>query len=85
MISSCRLVDEVISPAPAITTKELIEKFAIDLVVASEDYSEKVLEQYYRDPKSMGILRLVPYDKGISTTKIIIRCYEEYVESDGQL
>ena len=47
MVSACRIVDEVISPAPAITTKVLIEKFAIDLVVATASYSEKTLEQYY--------------------------------------
>ena len=57
MVSACRIVDEVISPAPAITTKVLIEKFEIDLVVATASYSEKTLEQYYGDPKSMGILK----------------------------
>ena len=85
MVSGCRIVDEVIAPAPCITTKELIEKFAIDLVIATDGYSKKVLEKYYGDPKSMGILELVPYDKSISTTEIINKCYDQYVACGGQL
>tara|TARA_B110000977_G_C10857903_1_gene408528 strand:+ start:163 stop:621 length:459 start_codon:yes stop_codon:yes gene_type:complete len=85
MVSACSIVDEVISPAPAITTKALIEEFAIDLVVATASYSEKTLEQYYGDPKSMGILKFVPYDKSISTTQIINRCYHRYVKYNGKL
>jgi cytidyltransferase-like protein len=85
MVSACRIVDEVISPAPAITTKTLVEKFAIDLVVATAGYSENTLEQYYGDPKSMGILKLVPYDTTVSTTQIINKCYEQYVQCNGQL
>ena len=85
MVSACSIVDEVISPAPAITTKALIKKFAIDLVVATDSYSEKTLEQYYGDPKSMGILKLVPYDKSISTTQIINKCYHRYVKYNGNL
>ena len=85
MVSACSIVDEVISPAPAITTKALIEKLAIDLVVATAGYSETTLEQYYSGPKSMGILKLVPYDTTISTTQIINKCYDRYVECDGQL
>jgi cytidyltransferase-like protein len=85
MVSSCRMVDEVISPAPAITTKSLIEKFSIDLVVVTSDYSEITLKNYFSDPKSMGILKFVPYDTTISTTQIISKCYDQYVKCNGQL
>lgn len=85
MVAALSLVDEVIPHAPAITDKVFIEKFDIDVVVVTDWYSEEVLERYYADPKSMDLLKVVPYSKSISTTQIINKCYRRYIECNGQL
>ena len=85
VIQMCRLVDETIVGAPASTTKLLIEKNNIDIVVATKAYSKDILNEFYSDPKGLGILKLVDYEKGISTTDIIKRCYQTFLNSNGSL
>ena len=85
VIQMCRLVDETIVGAPASTTKLLIEKNNIDIVVATKAYSKDILNEFYSDPKGLGILKLVDYEKGISTTDIIKRCHQTFLNSNGSL
>ena len=85
VIQMCHLVDETIVGAPASTTKLLIEKNNIDIVVATKAYSEDILNEFYSDPKGLGILKLVDYQKGISTTDIIKRCHQTFLNSNGPL
>ena len=85
VIEACSLINEVIPKAPLITTKKFIKYHKIDTVVATEAYSAETLEFYYGDPKQMGILKLVKYQSGISTTEIIKRCGQFLSSEKGSL
>jgi len=85
VISACKYVDEVIISAPAVTSRQLIESNQLDVVVATKAYSEHSIQKYYSDAKNLGILRLVDYEPGISSTEIIHRCYNLYRLSNGNL
>tara|TARA_B100000927_G_scaffold238078_1_gene198989 strand:+ start:1386 stop:1823 length:438 start_codon:yes stop_codon:yes gene_type:complete len=78
VIESCNLVNEVIPSAPFETTEKFINDHQIDLVVASKSYSVEVLNKFYKAPQKMGILKLVDYKDGISTSSIVSRCAQIY-------
>ena len=73
-VAGCRYVDEVLPHAPWIIDRTWIEKYDIHLVVHGDDYPQEYLEHIYEIPIEMGILRVVSYTPGISTTEIIRRC-----------
>ena len=74
VIESCRYVDEVIPDAPLVIDGNYLEEHDIDLVVHGDDLrSSDVLKRMYAVPDRLGILRLVPYTDGISTSDIIAR------------
>jgi len=85
VIQACKYVDEVIPAAPAVTTAQFIRKHDINVVVATKAYSSAVLQEYYRDPLRLEILKLVEYTDDISTTQIIERCYNYYTATNGNL
>lgn len=85
VIECCNLVNEVIPNVPAETTEHFINDHKIDLVVATNSYSKETLNLYYSDPQRKGILKLVDYKKGISTSIIIKRCAKLFTESKGLL
>ena len=70
MIRNCRLVDEVIEDAPRVITKDYLDKHNIDLVVHGNDPSPEFEEQH-KVPLELGIMKYVPYTKGVSTSEII--------------
>lgn len=72
-VAGCRYADEVIINAPFIVDRAWIDKYDIHLVVRGDDFTQEQLEQYYKVPMDMGILRTVPYTPGISTSEIISR------------
>ncbi len=72
-VAGCRYVDEVLPDAPWRIDRAWIDQHSIQLVVHGDDYSQEQLEYIYKVPMGMGILRAVPYTKGISTTEIIRR------------
>ncbi len=72
-VAGCRYVDEVLPDAPWRIDRAWIDQHSIQLVVHGDDYSQEQLEYIYKVPMGMGILRTVPYTKGISTTEIIRR------------
>ena len=78
VIEHCDLVNEVIPSAPPETTENFINDHQIDLVVASRSYSEESLTMFYKAPQQMGILKLVDYKDGISTSSIVNRCAQAY-------
>ena len=80
-ISGCRYVDEVVPNSPLCVTKEWIEKHRIDIVVHGSDFDESKLETYFKDPVEMGIMRVVPYTAGISTTMIIERIKQRILQN----
>jgi cytidyltransferase-like protein len=73
VISGCRHVDEVIPDAPASVSREWIERHQIDLVAHGDDFDHGQLMAMYRAPHELGILRLVPYTRGISTSDVLER------------
>ena len=85
VIKYCNLVNEVVHKARPETTTNFINQHQIDIVVASKGYSKETLEMYYSDPQKLGILRLVDYKKGISTSSIIERCANLFNASKGSL
>jgi len=79
VIRACKYVDEIV-PEPLQITKEFIEKYGIDIVVHGNDMNEEMLKFLYPAPIEMGILRLLPYTKGISTSNIIQRIVKRSAE-----
>jgi cytidyltransferase-like protein len=73
VVAACRYVDEVIPDAPLVVSREWIDEHRIDLVVHGDDLAEEMLMLMYRAPHELGILRLVPYTAGISTSELIER------------
>jgi len=73
VIAACQFVDEVIPNAPLVVTQEWIEEHELDLVVHGDDLDDELLGTMYGIPRDLGILTLVPYANGISTTEIMER------------
>ena len=71
--AGCRWVDEVLPNAPWIVDRAWIDQHNIHLVIHGDDYSPEQLQRTHKVPLDMGILRTVPYTKGISTTELIRR------------
>jgi cytidyltransferase-like protein len=82
MVEACKYVDEVIVAPPLRTTEEWLMEHQIDIVVHGDDFNPELLSDQYGVPMKMGILRLVPYTKGISTTDIIQRIKDRYIAND---
>ena len=76
LISSCKYVDEIIPEAEAPITHDFIKKHKIDIVIRGDDMSPESLSYWYKVPIELGILRMIPYTKGVSTTDIIDRIVE---------
>ena len=72
-VASCRYVNEVIPDAPLIVDLEWINKHNIHIVVHGDDFSEDLLQLFYKVPIEMSISHKAPYTPGISTTDIIKR------------
>jgi len=73
VVAACQFVDEVIPDAPLQITREFVEEHELDLVVHGDDLDEEVLGMMYGIPRDMGILTLVPYANGISSSAIMER------------
>jgi cytidyltransferase-like protein len=73
VIAACQFVDEVIPDAPLVVTREFIDEHDLDLIVHGDDLNEDLLGTMYGIPRDLGILHLVPYANGISTTDIMER------------
>lgn len=72
VVQACRYVDEVLPNAPIAVTREWIERHDLDLVVHGDDFDEEMASMY-SVASELGILRLVPYTPGISTSEIAAR------------
>lgn len=71
-VRKCKYVDEVIPDCPLYITKKFIEEHNIDVVLCSEEYNKED-DQYYKIPREMGILEVLPRTPGISTSDILKR------------
>ncbi len=72
VIEACKYVDEIVIE-PLHMSKEFIEEHHLDIVVHGNDMNDDTLKNFYQVPMSMGILKLLPYTQGISTSNIIQR------------
>ena len=73
VIAACQFVDEVIPDAPLVVTREFVEEHALDLVVHGDDLDDDALGMRYGIPRDLGVLTLVPYANGISSSAIMER------------
>lgn len=80
VIGACKYVDEVILNPPLRTSREWLEEHQIDLVVHGDDFNLDLIHDQYGVPFEMGIFKLVPYTRGISSTDIIKRIKERGFE-----
>ena len=76
IVRNCKLADQVIESSPLLITEEFIKKHKIDLVVHGDDISKAINDQHEIISK-LGIVRYVPYTKGVSTTEIIAKIQGE--------
>jgi cytidyltransferase-like protein len=84
-VQACRYVDEVIAAPPMRVDEEWLKEHQIDFVVHGDDYDENTKDWWYSAAINMGIFRSVPYTRGISTTNIIKRITDRYLEDHPQL
>ncbi len=84
VFESCKYVDEVIVAPPLRLTEQMIKDLNITYVVRGDDFSQSLLEDQYGVSLKLGILRMVPYTSGISTTNIIRRIIERYKQGEFQ-
>lgn len=85
-VAACKYVHKVISNAPCFgLTKEFIKENNIHIVAHSEEY-EKPDDIYYKVPREMGITRILPRTKGMSTSELIRRvvAYGESLRKDKE-
>ena len=75
-VAGCKYVDQVLPNAPWRIDHARIILHHIQLVVHGDDYSQEQLDDIYKVPMEMGILRTVPYTSSISTTEIVRRILE---------
>ncbi|MEY2848366.1 MAG: hypothetical protein RI885_1031 [Actinomycetota bacterium] len=73
VIAACRYVDEVVEDAPSVLTAEFLAEHRISFVVHGDDTAPSVLAEVYGPAIERGMLRLVPYTAGVSTTDLIAR------------
>ncbi len=75
-VAGCKYVDQVLPNAPWRIDRAWIIQHQIQLVVHGDDYPQERLDDIYKVPMEMGILRTVTYTNSISTTEIIRRILE---------
>lgn len=71
-VGRCKYVDEIIPDAPLNLTREFIEKHKIHVVVCSDEY-DKPDDVYYKVPRDIGILQIIPRNQGMSTSELMNR------------
>lgn len=76
VIECCRYVDEVIVGAPCQLTREFLAEHDITTVVHGDDLSPGEVQDWYGVAAVAGMLQLVRYTSGISTTELITRVQE---------
>lgn len=77
-VESLRVVYKVIPGAPCFgLTKEFLLEHKIHVVLASPEY-DKPEDKYYKTPREMGILKIMPRTDGVSTSELINRIRQRY-------
>lgn len=80
MLESCKYIDNIITNAPLIITKEFMLKNNIDLVVHgfNNPEDENCQSEFFKVPIEMGKYKTIPYSYIESTSNIIKRIKESY-------
>ena len=75
-VAACKYVHRVIPNAPCDgLTPEFLEKYNIHVVACSEEYDNDE-DLYYKVPRQMGLVKVLPRTKGMSTSELIRRISE---------
>eukprot|EP00012_Vannella_robusta_P005997 CAMPEP_0206196944 /NCGR_PEP_ID=MMETSP0166-20121206/8746_1 /ASSEMBLY_ACC=CAM_ASM_000260 /TAXON_ID=95228 /ORGANISM="Vannella robusta, Strain DIVA3 518/3/11/1/6" /LENGTH=211 /DNA_ID=CAMNT_0053614509 /DNA_START=871 /DNA_END=1506 /DNA_ORIENTATION=- len=85
-VAACKYVHKVISNAPCFgLTREFIKEHNIHVVGYSEEYNNDE-DIYYKVPRAMGIARVLPRTKGMSTSELIRRvvAYGDSLKQDKE-
>ena len=73
LVESCKYIDYVIRDSPLYITEEFIKEHQIDYVyhafINISDSNKQ--NELFEIPMKLGIMRVIPYNTGISTTDII--------------
>jgi choline-phosphate cytidylyltransferase len=80
MLYSCKYVDNIITNAPLIITKEFMLENNIDLVVHgfNNPEDEDSQSEFFKVPIEMGKYKTIPYSYIESTSNIIKRIKDQY-------
>jgi cytidyltransferase-like protein len=84
VIEACRYVDEVIPACPLRPTVEWLLAHNIKYRVHGDDFSPELLQDQYGASIELGMLRIVPYTPGVSSTNFIHRIIERYKQGEFQ-
>lgn len=77
-VEALRCVYKVIPGAPCFgLTKEFIDEWKIHIVLASPEY-DKPDDKYYKVPRAMGLVKIMPRTDGVSTSELIDRIRKRY-------
>lgn len=79
-VSRCKFVNRVVPDASLFVTEEFIKEHDIHIVVCAEEYFNNPDDKWYKAPRDMGILRMIPYSSGISTSDLMKRIIESYTK-----
>lgn len=82
LISACKYVDEIIPAAEAPVSEAFLKKHKIDLVIRGDDMSQESIDFWYSIPIRLGMFKMIPYTKGVSTTEIIKRIIDRYKRNE---
>jgi len=70
VVRACRYVERVIEGV-GMVTDEMIEDYQIELVIHGNDFNDEQTLFHYKIAIERGILKYLPYTKGISSTQLI--------------
>ena len=77
-VEALRCVYKVIPGAPCFgLTREFLEEWKIHVVLASPEYNNPD-DKYYKLPREMGIVKIMPRTDGVSTSELINRIRQRY-------
>lgn len=82
MVEGCKYVDLVVPNCPCPITKNFIHKHKIDYVLHGDDFTDEDLDKWYKVPKMLNKLKILPYTKGISTSEIIERIITRHLSTN---
>lgn len=72
-VRECRSVTKVIEGSPMPVTREFLQEHHIQIVVHGDDFSSEQMDTWYSVPRELGMMRLIHYTEGISTTELLRR------------